>query len=90
QFLVTVDEREVKRFEVEIGGPHWKGMKDGKLKTFEFEPEMRGAIGNLKEYFESPEWKARMESFRDCDQFEKKIDHLEKRLSELEKQLSKK
>lgn len=90
QFLVTVDEREFKRFEVEIGGPQWTGAQDGKLKTFEFDPEMRGAIGNLKEYFESPEWKARMESFRDCDQFEKKIDDLEKRLKELEKQLPKK
>lgn len=90
QFLVTVDEREFKRFEVEIGGPHWTGAHDGKLKTFEFDPEMRGAIGNLKEYFESPEWKARMESFRNCDQFEKKIDNLEKRLKELEKQLPKK
>lgn len=90
QFLVTVDERELKRFEIEVGGPHGKVMQDGELRTFEFDSEMRGAIGNLKEYFESPEWKARMESFRNCDQFEKKIDGLEKRLRELEKQIPKK
>lgn len=90
QFLVTVDERELKRFEVELGGGSWTGTQDGEYKVFEFDPEMRGAIGNLKEYFESPEWKARIESFRNCDQFEKKIDDLEKRLKELEKQLPKK
>ncbi len=90
QFLVTIDERELKRVEVEMAGPHWQGMRGGEFKTFDLDPEMRGAIGNLKVYFESPEWKARMESFRNCDQFEKKIDDLEKRLKELEKQLPKK
>lgn len=90
QFLVTVDEREMKPFEVRFGGPHWTAMQDGELKEFDLDLETRGAIGNLHEYFESPEWKSRIESFRNCDQFEKKIDDLEKRLKELEKQLSKK
>lgn len=90
QFLVTIDERELKRFEVEMGGPHWQGMHDGELKAFDLDPEMRGAIGNLTEYFESPEWKARMESFRNCDQFQKKVDDLEKRLKHLEKQIPQK
>ena len=89
QFLVTVGERELKRFDIEVGGPHWKGMHEGDFKVFDLDAETRGAIGNLHEYFESPEWKARMESFRNCDQFEKKIEYLEKRLKDLEKQFSK-
>lgn len=89
QFLVTVDERELKRFDVELYGRHGRRIHDGDFKVFDLDPETRGAIGNLHEYFESPEWKARIESFRNCDQFEKKIDDLEKRLKELEKRISK-
>jgi membrane-associated protease RseP (regulator of RpoE activity) len=90
QFLVTVDEREMKPFEVKVGGGSWTGMKDGELKEFDIDLGTWGALGSLPQYFESPEWKARMESFKNCDQFEKKIDDLEKRLKELEKQLPKK
>lgn len=90
QFLVTVDEREMKPFEVMVGRPGWTGMHDGKLKEFELDPGTVGAIGSLHDYFESPEWKARMQSIGNCSQFEKKIDDLEKRLKELEKQLPKK
>ncbi|MFA6959056.1 MAG: PDZ domain-containing protein [Thermoanaerobaculia bacterium] len=93
QFLVTVDEREMKPFEVKIGGPGWVGMHDGQMKELDIDSGTLGALGslgNLHEYFESPEWKARMATMGNCDQFEKKIDDLEKRLKELEKQLPRK
>ncbi|MBI2212274.1 MAG: PDZ domain-containing protein [Acidobacteria bacterium] len=90
QFLVTVDERQMRPFALKLGGPGWEGMRHGELKELDLDLETKGAIGNLHEYFESPEWKSRIESFRNCDQFEKKIDDLEKRLKDLETQLSKK
>jgi C-terminal processing protease CtpA/Prc len=90
QFLVTVDEREMKPFEVMIDRHGMPGQHHVEMKEFRLDPETQGAIGNLHEYFESPEWKAKMQSIGNCDQFEKKVDDLEKRLKELEKQLSKK
>jgi len=93
QFLVTVDEREMKPFEVMINRHGMPGMADGQMKELDIDAGTLGALGslgNLHEYFESPEWKARMATMGNCDQFETKIDDLEKRLKELEKQLPKK
>ena len=80
----------MKPFEVKIGGPSLPGMHNGELKELDVELGALGALGNLHDYFESPEWKTRIESFKNCEQFEKQIDDLERRLQDLEKQLPKK
>jgi C-terminal processing protease CtpA/Prc len=46
------------------------------------------AVKDIEAYFNTPEWKARVESLRDCGRAQSRIQELEKRLAEIEKKLS--
>ncbi len=59
-------------------------------------PEMIRARGlaiesaeKIGEYFNSPEWKARVEQFQDCSRVQERVREVETRLKELEKRLQK-
>jgi hypothetical protein len=49
-----------------------------------FPPE---GFHKMERYFESPEWKARLESVDDCDRMRKRLEALEERLKVLERNL---
>jgi C-terminal processing protease CtpA/Prc len=48
------------------------------------------AMVKLEKYFDSPEWKAKVESMQDCSRVQVRVKDLEKRLQELEKKLNEK
>ena len=51
--------------------------------------EIREAVKDIEKYFNSPEWKAKVESL-DCSKVQTRVKDLEKRLADLEKRLNEK
>lgn len=79
KYNVTVAEREMKRIELDSLGelPIIIGEQGEKIAR------------ELGDYFESPEWKAKMKKLRDCTESSSRVQELEKRLDELEKKMQK-
>lgn len=77
QIFATLKERERPRFRVRSlpGDLNWIDEQSGE------------AMGKLKTFLESPEWKVRVNRLGNCDELQSKIEALEKRLQDLERLL---
>ncbi|HVT45708.1 MAG TPA: PDZ domain-containing protein [Thermoanaerobaculia bacterium] len=64
-------------------------LLDGDLPSLEMleAPEIKVAMEKVQTFFDSPEWKARVEKLQDCTRVQQRVRDLESRLADLEKRL---
>jgi hypothetical protein len=77
QFFVTLDERDVRRFEVRV-------------PDIELGEGHKEALDRMRVFFESPEFKHRVEKLRgDCSEYQGRLQEIETKMKELERKLEK-
>lgn len=92
QFFVTLDERDVRRFEVRVPEiENWiERSEDGTTKIIELGEGGSEALDRMRVFFESPEFKSRVEKMRgDCSEYQERLQEIETRMKDLEKKLEK-
>lgn len=92
QFFVTLDERDVRRFEVRVPEvENWiQKNDDGTMKVFELDEAPAEALDRMRIFFESPEFQERVEKLRgDCSEYQQRLAEIETKMKELEKRLEK-
>lgn len=92
QFFVTLDEREVRRFEVRVPEIEKRVQRsdDGSMKVIELDEGHTEALDRMRVFFESPEFRTRVEKMRgDCSEYQERLQEIEKRMKDLEKKLEK-
>ncbi len=92
QFFVTLDEREVNRFEVRVPEiQKWvRKNGDGRVEIIELDGDENEALDRMRVFFDSPEFKTRVEKLRDdCSEYQQRLVEIEQKMKELEKKLEK-
>lgn len=92
QFFVTLDERDIRRVEVRVPEiERWIGDNgEGHMEIIELEEGQNEALDRMRIFFESPDFKTRVEELRgDCSEYQERLQQIEKRMKDLEKKLEK-
>lgn len=90
QFFVTLDERDVRRFEVRVQEieKYIQRNGEGNVEIIELDEQRTEALDRMRVFFESPEFRTRVEKLRgDCSEYQDRLEEIEKRMKDLEKKL---